>query len=255
MLTGAGLWVDAASSDGAAEDKDDAARTAAAGAPSFPPLTESLVRRLLEAHYEYERAADADLVRDMVTMAADAAGDASGRLDVDAFVRALTADLDLWEVGSDDRLSTTFYDVFGYDTEEGAAAMNEKEGNGGGDAGSAEAGKAAAPPTTGIISTEDEDASEQAKHATKEGRFDISFYVPTTSGGSKSVARVVRKPTASFIDWGADTHRSLIFLVVLFLFYITTSLVCEFCNLLLRVFWVVLYLAQNTPSLARPDLL
>jgi hypothetical protein len=37
----------------------------------------------------------------------------SGRLDFEAFVNALAYDLDAWEVGSEDRLSTIFFDVFG----------------------------------------------------------------------------------------------------------------------------------------------
>jgi hypothetical protein len=36
----------------------------------------------------------------------------SGRLDVEAFADALTSDLDEWQVGNEDRLSTIFYDVF-----------------------------------------------------------------------------------------------------------------------------------------------
>jgi hypothetical protein len=83
-----------------------------------PTLDVSLVEKILLECGEIERSQDAELVREMVEVARSS----SGRLDVEAFANALAADLDQWRVGSEDRLSTIFHDVF----EETRASVNER---------------------------------------------------------------------------------------------------------------------------------
>ncbi|GAX19612.1 hypothetical protein FisN_19Hh192 [Fistulifera solaris] len=74
-----------------------------------PLLDVDLVEAILLECGEFERAGDDALKREMVEVATSG----SGRLDFEAFVNALAYDLDAWEVGSEDRLSTIFFDVFG----------------------------------------------------------------------------------------------------------------------------------------------
>lgn len=77
-----------------------------------PPLvTPELVRDLLLMNGESERANDSALIQRMVDMAQSP----SGCLDESAFVNALTSDLTTWDVGCEDNMSTTVYDVFGTD--------------------------------------------------------------------------------------------------------------------------------------------
>lgn len=77
-----------------------------------PPIVHTdLVESLLWEFGEHERAQDFDLVHEMV----DAASSVSGTLDEEALVNALTYDLQDWKVGQEDRLSTFFYDVYGFE--------------------------------------------------------------------------------------------------------------------------------------------
>jgi hypothetical protein len=78
-----------------------------------PPVVNAhLVKQLLLQAGEVERAADAVLVDKMV----QAAMSHSGCLDEAAFVQALTGDLHLWKVGSEDTLTSSFYDVYGFES-------------------------------------------------------------------------------------------------------------------------------------------
>ena len=74
-----------------------------------PLLNASLVKNILVECGELERSRDATLVDELV----EAASSPSGRLDAAAFAKCLTSDLDQWEVSSEDRVSTHFFDVFG----------------------------------------------------------------------------------------------------------------------------------------------
>jgi hypothetical protein len=97
----------------------------AAGAENWPPrLDEDLIESILLESGERERAQNKQLVRDMV----EAARSPSGLLDEDSFVNALTSDLGDWKVGSEDRLSTLYADVYEDDEkaeggEEGATKL------------------------------------------------------------------------------------------------------------------------------------
>jgi hypothetical protein len=84
----------------------------------YPILDVSLVKEILLECGETEINQDAELLREMVEIARSPAG----RLDVEAFANALTCDLDKWQAGNEDRLSTIFYDVF----EETRASVNER---------------------------------------------------------------------------------------------------------------------------------
>jgi hypothetical protein len=80
-----------------------------AGGENWPPrLDEDLVKSILLESGERERAQNKQLVREMV----GAARSPSGLLDEEAFVNALTSDLEDWNVGSEDRLSTLYADVY-----------------------------------------------------------------------------------------------------------------------------------------------
>jgi hypothetical protein len=77
--------------------------------PDIDPILDvSLIKKILLECGETERIQDAELMREMVEVARSP----SGRLDVEAFANALTSDLDQWQVGNEDRLSTIFFDVF-----------------------------------------------------------------------------------------------------------------------------------------------
>jgi hypothetical protein len=80
-----------------------------ADAENWPPrLDEDLVKSILIESGEHERAQNRQLVSDMV----EAARSPSGLLDEEAFVNALTSDLGDWKIGSEDRLSTLYADVY-----------------------------------------------------------------------------------------------------------------------------------------------
>lgn len=81
-----------------------------------PLLTPDAMRALLLENGEMERVNDPALIQRMMDVAQSP--DNPGRLDERAFLRALTADLQDWEVGSEDRQSTYVYDVFGHSTME-----------------------------------------------------------------------------------------------------------------------------------------
>jgi hypothetical protein len=75
-----------------------------------PVLDATLVRKLLILHGECERAADPIMVDKMV----EAATSSSGLFDQEAFTKALTSDLSEWNIGAEDKNTTSFYDVWGY---------------------------------------------------------------------------------------------------------------------------------------------
>lgn len=76
-----------------------------------PILDSSLVEAILLECGEYELSQNEALIVEMI----EAANSSSGRLDVNAFCHALTSDLDLWPIGSEQSVTTFFQDVFGVD--------------------------------------------------------------------------------------------------------------------------------------------
>lgn len=80
------------------------------GSSRWKALTPDLLRQIFAAYGEAELAADDDLLRDMVRAAS---GDSDEcQLDVDAFARALTSDVLLYDVANEIRHSTSYEDVF-----------------------------------------------------------------------------------------------------------------------------------------------
>jgi hypothetical protein len=75
-------------------------------------VDEAFVEALLLKNGEYERAQNPRLIREMV----EAARSSSGTFDDEAFINALSSDLEQWDNDGDERLSTFFYDVFGTET-------------------------------------------------------------------------------------------------------------------------------------------
>jgi hypothetical protein len=79
---------------------------------TFPVLDAQLVRTLLLRHGGHEHAADDFLVDKMV----EAASSPTGLFNEESFVHALTSDLCEWKVGSEDNQTTSFFDVWGFET-------------------------------------------------------------------------------------------------------------------------------------------
>lgn len=79
---------------------------------TFPVLDAQLVRTLLLRHGEHERAGD-DFFVDKVV---EAASSPTGLFNEESFVHALMSDLCQWKVGSEDNQTTSFFDVWGFET-------------------------------------------------------------------------------------------------------------------------------------------
>lgn len=75
---------------------------------SEPTVDEDFVRRLLVRYGEFERAENIKLVQQMVEMASSP----SGLFDEEALANAVASDLTQWDVPSEGRLSSMFYDIF-----------------------------------------------------------------------------------------------------------------------------------------------
>jgi len=76
-----------------------------------PKITPAVVRKIFGVYDELELIVDDELVNDMVALASG--GDASAVLDEEAFARALTNDVKLYDPENEVKLSTEFSDVFG----------------------------------------------------------------------------------------------------------------------------------------------
>jgi hypothetical protein len=74
-----------------------------------PALTPEFVKELLTSHGEYERAQDEALIQEMIQVAG------SELFTKEAFLRALTVDVEQWKAGQEDEQSTYVHDVFGTD--------------------------------------------------------------------------------------------------------------------------------------------
>jgi hypothetical protein len=96
-----------------------------------PIVNAALVKNLLLQAGEVERAADDVLVEQMVQAATPPGVNHhhhhSGCLDMQAFVHALTDDLKLWEVGAEDRLTSSFFDVFGFESYREAHIVQQQQ--------------------------------------------------------------------------------------------------------------------------------
>ena len=82
------------------------------------PVSLALVRKLLIMHGEKEAAQDETLVRQMVALV----GGEGSLLNERSFAHAMTADVKAWPIECEDDISTSFFDVYGFDENE----CNEK---------------------------------------------------------------------------------------------------------------------------------
>lgn len=148
-------------------------------------LSRSLLKALLMAHGELDRAQDSDLIDAMLELA-----DGSPILDQATWVRLLSSDLDLWKVESeDDKWTTEFFDVFQYESHRKKtfqAASDE------------------------VVQYE---AGEQEGEQVKE-----------TSLLGVTTRPINQIRVASYIDFAVDSQRSVTFVVFAWVFYILTSL-------------------------------
>lgn len=150
-------------------------------------LDKELVKQLLIAHSEFERAEDDELLEEMVNMAR---GSAPTKMNLDAFFRALTSDIKAYDPVCESRVTTTIYDVFGLEsldqirreTKDGSAGNEQDEEN------------ATMPPLSSLLSNST-----------------LNVKVPS---------ELVWKPMSASIDLVLDTHRSVSFTVSLWVFYI-----------------------------------
>jgi hypothetical protein len=78
-------------------------------------LDKELVKQLLIAHSEFERAEDDELLEEMVNVAK---GPANAKMNLDAFFRALTSDIKAYDSVCESRVTTTIFDVFGNEPDE-----------------------------------------------------------------------------------------------------------------------------------------
>ena len=83
----------------------------ATGSTAPQPLTKDLLRKIFDRYEESDLVKDDKLIDEMIQIATG--GDPDGLLDPDAFARALTNDVGLYDVNAESRVSTHFQDVFG----------------------------------------------------------------------------------------------------------------------------------------------
>jgi hypothetical protein len=154
----------------------------------YPELNADLVVKLLEAHGESERAQDPDLVAEMV-----AACNAQ-LLDPEAWIMALTGDVQQWEVGCQDRTSTHIYDVWGYDSY----------------------------PDYDRIQHEQQE--EEKENGEKEETPDPNSKSPLDDNVDRRNYVIERKRIQSNIDLVIDNHSSVALVAAIWMFYISTAL-------------------------------
>jgi hypothetical protein len=140
-------------------------------------VDEAFVEALLIKNGEYERAQNPRLIREMV----EAARSSSGMFDDEAFINALSSDLEQFDVDGDERLSTFFYDVFGTET---LAEVDRLE--------------AEDPRDMGV---DDSDVDEEVNNPTEKSRHDVC---------RKTKRSYLFRPGTYNIDLVIDTHSSLI---------------------------------------------
>jgi len=76
-------------------------------------LDKDLLKRILIAQSEYERAEDDELLDEMVEIAK---GPENAEMNVEAFFRALASDIKAYDPTCESRVTTTIYDVFGFES-------------------------------------------------------------------------------------------------------------------------------------------
>ena len=156
----------------------------------FSPETvvdETFVEALLLKNGEYERAQNPKLIREMV----EAARSSSGIFDDEAFINALSTDLEHWDVDGDECMSTFFYDVF---RTENFAEVDHL---------------AAEDPRN--LGVDDSGVDEEADNPSEKSRHGVC--------SKKKKRSYLFKPGTYNIDLVVDTHSSLINAVGIWAFY------------------------------------
>jgi hypothetical protein len=152
------------------------------GFPTETVVDETFVENLLLKHGEFERARNPGLIREMV----EAARSPSGTFDDEAFVNALSSDLEQWDVDGDERLSTFFYDVFGTENPAEVERLEVED-----------------PPESGI----DEEANDPSQKGRRRGNLCKSRWRPF-------------KPEHCNVDMVVDSHVSSVNIVAIWAFFI-----------------------------------
>jgi hypothetical protein len=203
------------------------------------PISEALVRELLIANGENQASRDADLVRKMV----DLVGGEGSILDERSFVHAMTADVGTWPIECEDDVSTSFFDVYGFNEIE--CAKKAETITPGQLAKPATKEDAWAPSTFDehrfILSRSNDNFMNDSFHSAvshvDESARSLTPVSDTSSVGALDTLEGGLNPepkrggkipgykmTASFIDYGADTFQSITFVVFLFSFYVMASI-------------------------------
>jgi hypothetical protein len=121
----------------------------------------------------------------------EAARSSSGTFDDEAFINALSSDLQQWDVDGDERFSTFFYDIFGT---ENPAEVDHLE--------------AEDPRDSGVHNS---GADEEASNPTEKSRNRVCC---------KKTRSLPFKPGTCNIDLVTDTHSSLINAVAIWAFFL-----------------------------------
>jgi hypothetical protein len=156
----------------------------------FSPETvvdEAFVEALLLKNGEYERAQNPKLIREMV----EAARSSTGTFDDEAFINALSTDLEHWDVDGDERMSTFFYDVFRTENFAEVDHLAEED-----------------PRDFGV---DNSSVDEEADNPSEKSRHGVC---------SKNRRSSLFKPGTYNIDLVVDTHSSLINAVGTWAFYL-----------------------------------
>ena len=158
--------------------------------PDTPPfLEQALMEEILLECGETERAENTQLLQEMI----EAATSSSGRLDLEAFVKALSSDLDLWPLESESRTTTFFFDVFG----ESRAQVND----------------AISVGRINVLS-DSHDKAENDKTDDPEQEGDRQF-------GSFTKENSIDH---SDIDFVVDIHASVVVMLVIWFFFLMASI-------------------------------
>lgn len=197
---------------------------------SFPkvsqiPVSVTLVRKLLTMYGEKEAAQDETLVGQMVELV----GGEGALLNERSFAHALTVDVQAWPIECEDDISTSFFDVYGFDENE----CNEKAKTVSPEelVKPASRDNAWAPSTfkqqrTSSVTNESfhstcSKESEMIQSSNSGNAFEkIEEGIENTKRGGKIPGY---RRTASYIDYAADTFKSFAFVVFLFSFYVMAS--------------------------------
>jgi len=215
-------------------------------AQQLPVLNEKFVRRLLECCGEYERAAEPELIAEMVCMATgtgDAGSDSCTEstdepvlFNVEALVRALTSDMEAWQVGCEDKFSTVWADVMGFESlkeyEEVRLVKSKESGKKAGnrtpvdDHDSSNSRDDLSPQESKDLERGQlrSGGSNNAKASVEVVTFQEEGNNEIDTPASLDVHAIRREPTATHIDYVADISRSVPYTVFLWVFYVTTAL-------------------------------